>query len=103
MTNESIGSRLDHHRWPDGSVSSGSPIYNYAQACALYERRRRASRATERVTLERAYDGLGFLVGDSWNSPDVIRATPGNVYPHPGVLEERPVGFRRRAGKGETQ
>jgi len=85
MSSESIGTRVIY-LW---KIFPGDPILNYAQACALYERRRRASRVTERVTLERAYDGLGFLVRDSWNSPDIIRATPGNVYPHPGVLEER--------------
>lgn len=86
-----IGSRLNHYRWPDGSISPGSPILNYAQACALYEIRRRLDTRlggpVSRITLEEASDGLGYFVGgDSWDRIP-CRATPGNRYPHPGDVE----------------
>jgi hypothetical protein len=87
MTADRIASRLNHYRWPDGSVTPGSPIQNYAQACAEYEiTRRRVGWVKRRVTLERASDGLGFIVGDGHNCP-VLRATPGNISPHPGEIE----------------
>ena len=83
----SIASRLNHYRWPDGSMSPGDPIWNYAQACAVYEQRRRAGRLTTRVRLLAAEDGLGFVVDDGFRGGDGLRATPGNVYPHPGDVE----------------
>lgn len=85
-TANSIASRLDHYRWTDGSVTPGTPVQNYAQACAVYERRRRAYLPTARVRLRAADDGLGFVVDDSFCG-SFCRATPGNVYPHPGNVE----------------
>lgn len=72
-----VASRLDHYTWPDGSVEPGTPVYDYAGACALYEARRRSLPATFRVALRPAHD-VGFCVDSSF-SPGWIRATPGNV------------------------
>lgn len=68
--------------------------YDYAMACAIYERTRRRLNgsdpwARKRVVLEATPDGKGFTVNHDFNSRREIRATPGNLYPHPGVLEER--------------
>jgi len=54
---------------------------NYAQACALYETRRRAADTHTRVVLLPLSGGRGYAVGDAcWGDYPKIRWTAGNVY-----------------------
>lgn len=78
--------RREPYVWPDGSVSDGKLTQNYAQACAEYESRRRRARPYERICLREDEDMPGtYLVDDLMHDRLVCRATPGNIYPFPGI------------------